>query len=265
MSLSGCSNVIVRNITFQGPGSIDVGGNDLISSTGAKNIWIDHCTFMDGMDGNFDITQKADFHTVSWCTFSYTDHSYMHQNTNLVGSSDSETIGYLNTTFAFNWWGAGCVQRMPMARVGKIHMLNNYFSSTKASNCINPRKNSEFLIEGNYFDVGVKRYYGENSATAVTWKNSNYIAEGSIPSSKGNTVTVPYNYTVAPYSDVPETVKQYAGATLFTQTPSEIRSLNSFSISQINPNPTIYNLAGQKVNKNYKGIVIMNGKKELIK
>jgi hypothetical protein len=41
--------------------------------------------------------------------------------------------------------------------------------------------------------------------------------------------------------------------------------LNSFSISQINPNPTIYNLAGQKVNKNYKGIVIMNGKKELIK
>jgi len=266
LTLSGCQNIIIRNITFIGPGSIDVGGSDLISSlNGAKNIWVDHCAFMDGMDGNFDITQKADFHTVSWCTFSYTDHSYMHQNTNLVGSSDSETIGYLNTTFAFNWWGTGCVQRMPMARVGKIHMLNNYFSSTKASNCINPRKNSEFLIEGNYFDVGVKRYYGENSATAVTWKNSNYIAEGSIPSSKGNTVTVPYNYTVAPYSDVPETVKQYAGATLFTQTPSEIRSLDSFSISQINPNPTIYNLAGQKVNKNYKGIVIMNGKKELIK
>lgn len=266
LTLSGCQNIIIRNITFIGPGSIDVGGSDLISSlNGAKNIWVDHCAFMDGMDGNFDITQKADFHTVSWCTFSYTDHSYMHQNTNLVGSSDSETIGYLNTTFAFNWWGTGCVQRMPMARVGKIHMLNNYFSSTKASNCINPRKNSEFLIEGNYFDVGVKRYYGENSATAVTWKNSNYIAEGSTPSSKGNTVTVPYNYTVAPYSDVPETVKQYAGATLFTQTPSEIRSLDSFSISQIDPNPTIYNLAGQKVNKNYKGIVIMNGKKELIK
>ena len=97
MSLSGCSNVIVRNIVFQGPGSIDVGGNDLISATGAKHCWIDHCAFMDGMDGNFDITQKADFHTVSWCVFKYTERSFMHQNTNLIGSSDSESAGYLNT------------------------------------------------------------------------------------------------------------------------------------------------------------------------
>ena len=150
-SLSGCQNIIIRNLTLQGPGSIDVGGADLISSVnGAKNCWVDHCAFLDGMDGNFDITQKSDFHTVSWCTFSYTSRSYMHQNTNLIGSSDSETTGYLNTTFAFNWWGTGCKQRMPMARVGKIHMLNNYFSCSGSSNCINPRKNSEFLIEGNY-------------------------------------------------------------------------------------------------------------------
>lgn len=234
LTLSGCQNIIIRNITFIGPGSIDVGGSDLISSlNGAKNIWVDHCAFMDGMDGNFDITQKADFHTVSWCTFSYTDHSYMHQNTNLIGSSDSETIGYLNTTFAFNWWGTGCVQRMPMARVGKIHMLNNYFSSTKASNCINPRKNSEFLIEGNYIAEGVKHYYGESSSKAVTWKSDNYIAEGSIPAGKGSTVTVPYTYTVAPYSDVPETVKQYAGATLF-DTSSGISAVSNSQFQILN-------------------------------
>lgn len=215
-SLSGCKNIIIRNITFVGPGSVDVGGNDLISSTGgAKNIWVDHCTFQDGMDGNFDITQKSDFHTVSWCIFQYTSRSYMHQNTNLIGSSDSETTGYLNTTFAFNWWATGCKQRMPMARVGKIHMLNNYFSSTTASNCINPRKNSEFLIEGNNFAQGVKKYYSQNDATAVTWTSDNYIAEASsLPSSFGTTVTVPYEYTVAPYASVPTEVKEYAGATL---------------------------------------------------
>ena len=266
LTLSGCQNIIIRNITFIGPGSIDVGGSDLISSlNGAKNIWVDHCAFMDGMDGNFDITQKADFHTVSWCTFSYTDRSYMHQNTNLIGSSDSEATGFLNTTFAFNWWGEGCKQRMPMARVGKIHMLNNYFTSTTAGNCINPRKNSEFLIEGNYIAEGVKHYYGESSSKAVTWKSDNYIAEGSIPSSKGSTVKVPYDYTVAPYSDVPETVKQYAGATLFTETPSEIQSLDNMTPSSIDPNTPIYNLAGQRVDKNYKGIVIKNGKKIFIK
>ena len=260
LSLSGCKNIIIRNITFVGPGSIDVGGNDLISATGAKNCWIDHCEFTDGMDGNFDITQKSDFITVSWCTFSYTDRSYMHQNTNLIGSSDSESTGFLNTTFAFNWWGTGCKQRMPMARVGKIHMLNNYFSSTTATNCINPRKNSEFLIEGNYFEEGVKKYYSQSDATAVTWKSDNYIAEASsLPSSKGSTVTVPYEYTVAPYSDVPSTVTENAGATLFASNPTGV--YNILDIIDSSSKNSAYNLCGQHVNNSYKGIIIMNGKK----
>ena len=251
-------NVIIRNITFVGPGSVDVGGYDLISATGAKNCWVDHCTFTDGMDGNFDITNSSDFFTVSWCTFSYTDRSYMHQNTNLIGSSDSEATGYLNTTFAFNWWGANCKQRMPMARVGKIHKLNNYFSCAGSSNCINPRKNSEFLIEGNYFDAGVKKYYGESSATAVTWANDNYVTESKTHSSKGSAVTVPYEYTVATTANVPTTVKEGAGATLF-QNASGISPVTS-TASNTEKNAA-YNLAGQRVDGNYKGIVIVNGKK----
>ncbi|MBQ1650718.1 MAG: hypothetical protein II055_06265 [Prevotella sp.] len=215
-SFNGCQNIIIRNLTFQGPGSIDVGGSDLISfSGGTKNCWVDHCDFMDGMDGNFDITQSSDFNTVSWCTFSYTSRSYMHQNTNLIGSSDSESKNYLNTTFAFNHWGKGCKARMPMARVGKIHMLNNYYTCTSGGNCINPRKNSEFLIEGNYFDQGVKSIYGESGAVAVTWKNTNYSVEGKSGESKGSAVTVPYTYSVAEYSIVPTEVSTYAGATLF--------------------------------------------------
>ena len=212
-------NIIIRNIAFQGPGSVDVGGSDLVSIIGSKHIWIDHCVFKDGTDGNLDITNSGDFNTISWCTFSYSSRSYMHQNTNLVGSSDSEATGYLNTTYAFNWWGKGCVQRMPMARVGKIHMLNNYFTSTSASNCINPRKDSEFLIEGNYFDTGVRNYYSQSSATAVTWATNNFIAAASeLPSSTGTgTVTVPYSYTANPYSIVPTDVRQFAGATLFPE------------------------------------------------
>lgn len=218
LSLRNCQNIIVRNITFIGPGSIDVGGNDLLTCVNrTRNCWIDHCAFMDGMDGNFDITGMSDFITVSWCTFSYTEHSYMHQNTNLVGYSDREVPGYLNTTFAFCWWGTGCKQRMPMARVGKIHMLNNYFSSTTANNCINPRLNSEFLIEGNYVEKGVKHYYSQSGAIAVTWTTDNYIAEANgLPTSVGATVTVPYDYNVVPYRNVPKMVKKGAGATLFT-------------------------------------------------
>ena len=169
------------------------------------------------MDGNFDITVSSDFNTVSWCTFSYTDRSYMHQNTNLIGYSDREPTGFLNTTFAFNWWGQGCVQRMPMVRVGKIHMLNNYFSSTTATNCINPRKNSEVLIEGNYFEKGVRRYFSQKDAISVTWADSNFAEEpnqSGTPKSLDTTITIPYEYTVAPYADVPVAVKKHAGATL---------------------------------------------------
>ena len=215
---------------------------------------------IDGMDGNFDITQSSDFNTVSWCTFSYTDRSYMHQNTNLVGSSDSEATGFLNTTYAFNWWGTGCKQRMPMARVGKIHMLNNYFSSTTASNCINPRKSSEFLIEGNYFESGVKKWYSQSGASAVTWRADNYIAESkSLPASLGSEVTVPYTYTVAPYSDVPEAVKSGAGATLFADSPTGINELSVFP--ENSTDNSVYTLSGQRACGSYKGIVIVNGKK----
>ena len=217
LTLFRCQNIIIRNLKFVGPGSVDVGGSDLLSCRASRNCWIDHCDFTDGMDGNFDITQSSDFNTVSWCTFSYTERSYMHQNTNLIGYSDREPTGFLNTTFAFNWWGPGCVQRMPMVRVGKIHMLNNYFSCTTASNCINPRKNSEVLIEGNYFEKGVRRYYSQKDAVAVTWTDTNFAEEKNKmgqPASIGEPVTVPYEYTIAPYADVPAAVKKHAGATL---------------------------------------------------
>jgi pectate lyase len=217
LTLFRCQNIIIRNLKFVGPGSIDVGGSDLLSCRASKNCWIDHCDFTDGMDGNFDITQSSDFNTVSWCTFSYTERSYMHQNTNLIGYSDREPTGFLNTTYAFNWWRPGCVQRMPMVRVGKIHMLNNYFSCTTASNCINPRKNSEVLIEGNYFEKGVRRYYSQKDAVAVTWTDTNFAEEKNKmgqPASIGEPVTVPYEYTIAPYADVPAAVKKHAGATL---------------------------------------------------
>ena len=211
-------NIIIRNITFQGPGAVDVGGYDLISITQSSHIWVDHCVFKDGEDGNLDITNASNFNTISWCTFSYSNRSYMHQNTNLVGSSDSEATGNLNTTYAFNWWGKGCDQRMPMARVGKIHLLNNYYTCNGCHAGVNPRKYSEFLIEGNYFDTGVKNYYGKSDdATAVTWTENNYVAETKKHASAGSTVTVPYTYTANPYSIVPTDVRQFAGATLFPE------------------------------------------------
>ena len=63
--ISGGSNIIIRNLKFVGPGPCDVGGEDLIDCTGTTHLWVDHCEFTDGQDGNFDITNSADFVTVS--------------------------------------------------------------------------------------------------------------------------------------------------------------------------------------------------------
>jgi pectate lyase len=105
---------------------------------------------------------------------------------------------------------------MPMARVGMIHILNNYYSSSMSNYCINSRMNSEFLVEGNYFDKGVIKYFTQKDAVAVTWTSDNYVAEATDqPSSFGVTVSMPYDYKVIPVTEVPSVVKLHAGATLF--------------------------------------------------
>jgi pectate lyase len=62
------NNVIIRNLIFEGPGAYDVDGRDNLTNEGT-NVWVDHCEFQDGMDGNFDNKGQADNITISWCKF----------------------------------------------------------------------------------------------------------------------------------------------------------------------------------------------------
>lgn len=270
--ISGCKNLILRNITFCGPGAMDLGGADLVSIINSTNhVWVDHCDFLDGQDGNMDITQMSDFVTVSWSTFSYTERSYMHQNTNLCGSSDSNTADddKLNITWAYNQWGKGCQARMPMARFGRFHMLNNYFNCAgNGSACINPRKNSEFLIEGNNFDAGVKKVYAASDATKVIWRSNNYVGYGSAASqfsavkddNTAATSLIPYTYpTDMTASQVPAEVGKHAGATLLFDT-NDLYAIPTCAHTDAN----IYNLSGQRCN-NASGFQICNGKLRLVK
>lgn len=216
-SVKRCDNIIIRNLQFVGPGACDVGGSDLISSTYTTHLWVDHCSFTDGEDGNFDITNESNFVTVSWCVFNYTDHSYDHANTTLIGSSDSNTAdeNKLNVTLANIIWGEGCMARMPMARFGTIHVLNNYFNCAGNGSAVNPRKNSEVLIEGNYFEKGVKKIFSQSGAKAYQFVDNHYSESFSQPGNKG-TVSIPYSYIAASSASVPAmlTGSNGAGATL---------------------------------------------------
>lgn len=217
--IQGCENIVIRNLCFVGPGSVDVGGVDLVSVINTTtHAWVDHCEFIDGQDGNFDITNESDFITVSWCHFHYTDRSYVHQNTNLVGSSDSKTEdrGKLNITFADNEWGENCRSRMPMGRYGKIHLLNNWYNCAgNTEYAVNPRLESEFLVQGNYFDTGVTKTFRNQNATSVTILD-NTVADLSATtlSGAGSTVTVPYDYEAMPSAKITDMIDLLVGPKL---------------------------------------------------
>ena len=215
--IEGCENVIIRNISFVGPGSVDVGGVDLISAiNGTNHVWVDHCEFIDGQDGNFDITNYSDYITVSWCHFHYTDRSYVHQNTNLVGSGDDKARNTSATGDAYNEWGENCRSRMPMGRAGKIHMLNNWYNCAgNTENAINPRLNSEYLVEGNYFATGVTKTFKAASAVGVSVSdNTTADASATKLEASGSAVTVPYTYAKLSSVYVPDSVELLVGPVL---------------------------------------------------
>ena len=272
-SVKRCKNLIFRNLSFVGPGSIDCGGYDLLSVQYSSNVWVDHCEFIDGIDGNFDISNESDMITASWNEFSYTDRSLMHQNTTLIGASDSkeEDDDKLSITFAYNSWGAKWRARMPMARYGRFHMLSNYFHCAGNSTaCINPRKNSEFLIEGNYFEKGVKKIFTQSGATSVIWKDDNVVLEPFAKPKSFGECYIPYRYKKMPTEVVKDDVKIYAGPTIwgskkYSVIPEE-ELTGIVSVKANNPaSEATFNLLGQKVGANAKGLVVKGGKKLIVK
>lgn len=162
LTMSRCNNIILRNITFKGAGAYDIDGNDNLTLQTCEYIWVDHCDFQDGVDGNFDANNGSDHLSVTWCRFRYLIKPYAggsggsddHRNTCLWGGSDSNAkdVGKLNTTFANCWWDYGCHERNPRVRNGQVHVVNCYYSYEKNNYCIGAGYNSNIYADNNYFD-----------------------------------------------------------------------------------------------------------------
>jgi len=152
------SNIIVRNLRISGPGATSVQGNDAVHIEGSntRNIWFDHCDVHDGMDGNFDVTNGADYVTVTWTKFRYTELSAEHQLSNLIGGSTKAEIaaldkGHLRVTLFKNWWGDGVSERQPRVRFGQVHVINNLYTSRSSTTGVRVGQESNVLIEKNVF------------------------------------------------------------------------------------------------------------------
>ena len=207
-------NIIIRNLKLVGPGSVDVGGYDLVSNYGATHVWIDHCEFIDGMDGNLDSGKREgseQFVTYSWNIFRYTDRSYSHPYSNGTGWNK----GYLQyVTYAYNIWGAGCKNRLPQADWVYMHLVNNYYNCVGNSVAIAINANSHALIEGNYADSGVNNPFKAGNYSDLYYLARNNYGFGN-NNNKSNTsisLEVPYEYSVIPVENLPTVLQGTHGA-----------------------------------------------------
>ena len=143
-----CENIIIRNIVMECAGAFDNSSADNMQLVTCKNIWVDHCDFLDGVDGCLDIKTGSDNISITWCRFRYllpfwpdgkggaNDHRFPL----LIGSGDknAEDIGHLNTTIAYCWFDEGCMERTPRVRKGKIHVVNCDYTNVGANYLVGP-------------------------------------------------------------------------------------------------------------------------------
>ena len=285
LQLSRCKNFIIRNMTFRGAGAYDIDGKDNLILYGSEHIWIDHCDFQDGVDGNLDCSNGSDYICVSWCRFRYliapwaggSGGSDDHRFTNLWGSSDSQGAkdeGHLRTTFANCWWDEGCRERMPRIRFAKMHILNCLYSSSVANYCIGVGYKCNAYVEKCAFTSEAARkkawakYATKSGYTDYNITLTGCIGASDVQSRSGSieyfTPLSVYDYEGYDASLVESVVtneKNGAGATLqikegekyttYLSSPKEGRQHDALS----------YNLSGKKVDGNYRGVTIQQGRK----
>jgi len=211
--MNGCQNIIIRDISFIGSGSVDVGGRDLIRMNERNtNIWIDHCRFEDGMKGHINASNQSSFITVSHCHFLHSEKSYAHAFSILIGGSyRADDAGLLDVTLAYNHWDHGCAMRTPMVRSGHVHVFNNYYDCPNANGSVNARDSSHLLVENCWWSKDTPKTFTESLSSAYTLRGNYSEAGKAFPSNKGPEETVPYSYTLYSTDKVPEWVKSQAG------------------------------------------------------
>ena len=214
----GCGNIIIRNIFFDGPGSVRGLPVFMIRlSAGCHNVWIDHCTFEDFARVGVGASKQADCITVSWCEFRITEQSNGHTLANLISSGDDNWFDEdcLNFTFDHCKW-TKVWSRIPMARFGTIH-VNNCVYDCPGTVGINPRQDSEFLVEGCWFGEDSKplcRYRMDDfPPKAYVFRNNYYDPKFTDVDCKGE-VFIPYRYTTHSPERALAEVEAHVGPTL---------------------------------------------------
>jgi hypothetical protein len=119
-----------------------------------------------------------------------------HRFSNLIGSADNvpEDVGHLNVTFHHDWWADNVNQRMPRTRNGKIHVVNNLYTSVGDSYCTNAGFQASLLVENNVYS-GVKKPLSPDANGDMLARNNLFTQTTGTTTATGMGFTPPYAYT----------------------------------------------------------------------
>ncbi|KAF5734712.1 pectate lyase-like isoform X1 [Tripterygium wilfordii] len=151
---------------------------DGISIYGSSDIWIDHISMSNCMDGMIDVIMASTAITISNCHFTH------HNDVMLFGGSDSYSDDQvMQITLVFNHFGQGLVQRMPRCRWGFIHVVNNDYTHWLMY-AIGGSKNPTILSQGNRFiappNKNCKEVTKRDYSPESVWKSWNWRSEGDL-------------------------------------------------------------------------------------
>ncbi|MBR1502481.1 MAG: chromophore lyase [Prevotella sp.] len=280
LMLKNCQNIILRNLTFKGAGAYDIDGNDNLTLQKCQHIWVDHCDFQDGVDGNLDCQHGSDLICISWCRFHYllapwsggsggaNDHRY----TNLIGSSDknaAEDEGHLRITYTNCWWDEGCRERMPRIRFGQVHIVNCLYSSTVANYCVGTGYRCNAYVEKCAF-INQKHPW-KNYATSGSYTDYNITVTDCVGAKdeQSHSGDIDYfnpyavsDYTLTAYGKelVETVVKEGAGATLPIAEGQKYTTALTSAATSLTSVTDYYSLSGAKADTQTRGICIGVGK-----
>ena len=203
-NLSGATNVIIRNLTFEGSPDDAINLQD-----GSHHVWIDHNTLTKATDGLLDVKRGASYVTISWNAFRE------HSKTSLVGHDDNFTSdrGALKVTYHHNWFRSD--QRNPRVRFGEVHVFNNYYDAVRSYG-VASTQDAKVLVEGNVFkNVRQPALVGyEESGPGDIVERGNVYDNSGTPQTHGEALdpTTYYAYTLTPVNEVAGLVQAAAGA-----------------------------------------------------
>ncbi|XP_047960675.1 pectate lyase-like [Salvia hispanica] len=151
---------------------------DAITVFSSSNIWIDHVSLSRATDGLIDVIEGSTAVTISNCKFNH------HNDVMLLGANDqSSKDSIMQVTVAFNRFGIGLIQRMPRARWGFVHVVNNDYSHWELY-AIGGSAHPTIISQGNRFRASNYRYTKEvtkrDYAPESEWMKWQWRSEGDL-------------------------------------------------------------------------------------